>query len=111
MKRDLPPEFPVDTRLMPQARDRVRLAVRLDEMERRQKKAKTDLDWAKRTADELDIELDEDVAASLGAADEEEAPAEERRMKKRKKIGGKVGKPRVSLPQCDACDVLRRLPS
>mmetsp|Transcript_26649 Transcript_26649/g.67030 ORF Transcript_26649/g.67030 Transcript_26649/m.67030 type:complete len:863 (+) Transcript_26649:124-2712(+) len=86
LNRDMPPEFPVDTRLMPQARERVRLAMRLDDLERRQKKAKTELDWATRTANELDIEVD----SSGRGGDEDDEAMEERRGRKRKKIGGKV---------------------
>lgn len=54
---------------------------------RSQKKAKTELDWATRTANELDIEVD----SSGRGGDEDDEAMEERRGRKRKKIGGKVG--------------------
>ena len=83
LDRDPPPEFPVDAQLMPGIRERVKLAVRLDELERRQKKARNEMDWAERTARELEIDLDE--ASDLGDDDQE---ADGGRKKKKKKVRG-----------------------
>ncbi|KAI7835433.1 hypothetical protein COHA_010662, partial [Chlorella ohadii] len=61
MKREEPPEFPLDATLLPAVHARVRLAVRLDELERKQSKAKAEKSWRQTHAEQLGIELsDED---------------------------------------------------
>ncbi|PRW59446.1 DEAD-box ATP-dependent RNA helicase 13 isoform A [Chlorella sorokiniana] len=60
MKREEPPEFPLDATLLPAVHARVRLAVRLDELERKQSKAKADKSWRQTHAEQLGIELSSD---------------------------------------------------
>ncbi|KAL4459000.1 hypothetical protein ABPG75_013865 [Micractinium tetrahymenae] len=60
MKREEPPEFPLDTSLLPAVHKRVRLAVRLDELERRQSKSKAEKSWRRQHAEQLGIELSDD---------------------------------------------------
>jgi len=90
LNRDPPPEFPIDGNLMPAVRARVRLAVRLDDLERRQTKAKKDTDWAVRTARELDIELDEEP--ELGEDDQ----GKDNNRKKKKKACCAPAAPAIS---------------
>lgn len=54
-----------DTSLLPAVHQRVRLAVRLDELERRQSKSRAEKSWRRQHAEELGIELSDD---SEGAA-------------------------------------------
>ncbi|EFN53172.1 hypothetical protein CHLNCDRAFT_25981 [Chlorella variabilis] len=60
MNRGEPPEFPLDTSLLPAVRRRVRLAVRLDALERRQSKDKAERSWRQQHAEQLGIELSEE---------------------------------------------------
>lgn len=55
-----PPSFPLDASLMKGARERVRLAVRLDSLDRSQSKEKAELSWRRQHAEELEIELSDD---------------------------------------------------
>lgn len=84
MKREDPPEFPLDTSLLPAVHKRVRLAVRLDDLERRQSKTKAERSWRRQHAEELGIELSEDS---------EEEAVEGRRLGKKaqRDRGGKRG--------------------
>lgn len=59
LDRDAPPEFPVDPTLLPEARERVRLAIRCDEVARKQSKTKATRTWAIRQAEELELDLSE----------------------------------------------------
>ena len=55
-----PPSFPLDASLMSGARERVRLAVKLDSLDRSQSKEKAELSWRRQHAEELGIELSDD---------------------------------------------------
>ncbi|PSC76969.1 DEAD-box ATP-dependent RNA helicase 13 [Micractinium conductrix] len=83
MKREEPPQFPLDTSLLPAVHKRVRLAVRLDELERKQKKSSAEKSWMQQHAEQLGIEL----------SDEESDEVEGRRQGKKAKRekGGKRG--------------------
>ncbi|KAL4431591.1 hypothetical protein ABPG77_001433 [Micractinium sp. CCAP 211/92] len=85
MKREEPPEFPLDTSLLPAVHKRVRLAVRLDELERRQSKSRAEKSWRRQHAEELGIELSDDS--------EDEDAVEGRRLGKKaqRDRGGKRG--------------------
>eukprot|EP00191_Tetraselmis_sp_GSL018_P024721 CAMPEP_0177627994 /NCGR_PEP_ID=MMETSP0419_2-20121207/31509_1 /TAXON_ID=582737 /ORGANISM="Tetraselmis sp., Strain GSL018" /LENGTH=879 /DNA_ID=CAMNT_0019129203 /DNA_START=60 /DNA_END=2700 /DNA_ORIENTATION=- len=83
LKRDSPPMFPVEYNMMPAVRERVMLARKLDELERRQKKAKTEKDWKLRVSRELDIDLEEDM--ELGEDDQAEDGRRQKQTPKKKK--------------------------
>lgn len=68
--RSVPPEFPIDLSLLPAVRKRVRLAVRLDALDRSRTKASKDAAWRQRTAEELGIELSSDEEANNNSDDD-----------------------------------------
>ncbi|DBB02933.1 TPA: hypothetical protein ACH3X1_013532 [Trebouxia sp. C0004] len=55
MDRPVPSDFPVDTTLMPAVHKKVRLAIRLDEVQRIQTKEKAEQSWRQRSADEVPL--------------------------------------------------------
>ncbi|GLI61466.1 hypothetical protein VaNZ11_003859, partial [Volvox africanus] len=61
--RDPPPSFPIDQSLMPQVRARVRLAIRLDEIERKERKLRAEDTWRRTNAKALGLDVDEDEGA------------------------------------------------
>ena len=58
--RKEPPEFPLDASLMAASRERVRLAVKLDAVERKDSKQRADLSWRRLNAEELGIDLSDE---------------------------------------------------
>ena len=60
LKHTSPPDFLVDTAVMPQARARVRLAVRLDALLRQQSKAAAEGAWRLRSAEAAGVDLSSD---------------------------------------------------
>lgn len=62
LNRDVPTEFPLDLTLMPAVRERVRLALRLDSLERGNSKQRAEKSWKALHAEELGLELsDEEI--------------------------------------------------
>ncbi|KAK9709426.1 ATP-dependent RNA helicase [Basidiobolus ranarum] len=59
-------EFPVDRTLITSMRERVALAVKIDEEEHKNNKATNDSNWLKKNAEAWDIELDEESQDSEG---------------------------------------------
>lgn len=59
LERPEPPEFPMELSVLPQARERVRLAVQLDGLERSDKKDRVDKDWYRRNAELAGIDIDD----------------------------------------------------
>jgi hypothetical protein len=55
-----------DMSLMPAAHKRVRLAVRLDDIARRQSKTRADASWRRQNAEALGIMLSDDEGGSAG---------------------------------------------
>ena len=53
-----PTPFPVDLGILPQAKHRMHLAIRIDEIERKQRKDWADVDWFKRHAEEIGVAYD-----------------------------------------------------
>lgn len=80
--RASPPEFPLDESLMGAVKERARLAIRLDALERHDSKERAEKSWRKLHAEQLDLVL----------SDESEADDEEGGRKKRRagKKGGKA---------------------
>eukprot|EP00887_Chlorella_sp_A99_P006649 scaffold3.g6649.t1 len=66
--REEPPQFPLDWSLLPRVRERVRLAVRLDELSRRASKARAERSWRQHHAEELGIVLSEEEEGEEEAA-------------------------------------------
>ena len=60
LDRQEPPEFPLDVAVMGAARQRVRLAIRLDGLERKIAKERADTSWRRQNAEKLGIELSDD---------------------------------------------------
>lgn len=58
--REEPPLFPLDASLMSGARERVRLAVKLDSLDRKLSKERADFSWRKQNAEEIGIVLSDD---------------------------------------------------
>jgi len=58
--REEPPSFPLDASLMSGARERVRLAVKLDSLDRKLSKERADFSWRKQNAEEIGIILSDD---------------------------------------------------
>ncbi|ORX90635.1 P-loop containing nucleoside triphosphate hydrolase protein [Basidiobolus meristosporus CBS 931.73] len=59
-------EFPVDRTLITSMRQRVALAIKIDEEEHRMNKANHESNWLKKSAEALDIDLDEESQDSEG---------------------------------------------
>lgn len=55
------PNFPVDRQYLQAVGRRVELAVKLDKLEHRQRVEHSKLDWFQKTAQEMDIDIDEDL--------------------------------------------------
>eukprot|EP00798_Chlamydomonas_sp_ICE-L_P025418 gene25418-11077_t len=67
MGRDAPPpSFPVDLQLIPQVHSRMQLAVRVDELERKERRSKADKAWMETNSKLLDLEY-----SSSGGSDDE----------------------------------------
>ncbi len=58
--REEPPPFPLDASLMAGSRERVRLAVKLDSLDRKLSKERADFSWRKQNAEEIGIVLSDD---------------------------------------------------
>jgi ATP-dependent RNA helicase DDX24/MAK5 len=58
--REEPPAFPLDVSLMAGSRERVRLAVKLDSLDRKLSKERADFSWRKQNAEEIGIVLSDD---------------------------------------------------
>jgi ATP-dependent RNA helicase DDX24/MAK5 len=58
--REEPPAFPLDASLMAGSRERVRLAVKLDSLDRKLSKERADFSWRKQNAEEIGIVLSDD---------------------------------------------------
>lgn len=61
MNQDMPQLFPINPKLLPGARKRVNLAVRLDTLLRKNSKESADKNWEKKAAEEAGIDLSDDV--------------------------------------------------
>ncbi|KAI8363577.1 P-loop containing nucleoside triphosphate hydrolase protein [Mortierella sp. GBAus27b] len=61
------PEFPVDRSVFPEMKKRVALAKKIDEQEHRIQKAAHQDDWMRKSAEAMDIILDEDLLNSAGS--------------------------------------------
>ncbi|GIL99897.1 hypothetical protein Vretimale_4959, partial [Volvox reticuliferus] len=70
--RDPPPSFPIDQSLMPQVRARVRLAIRLDEIERKERKQRAEDTWRRSNAKALGLDVDDDGGTHGSDADDDD---------------------------------------
>ncbi|CAG9464907.1 unnamed protein product [Pedinophyceae sp. YPF-701] len=87
--QDAPRAFPIDAAVMPQVRERVALALRIDEYERQEKKVRARDDWEGRNAAQVGV-----------AGDEGDAEDEGRNVRRRKAAEAReVAEARVRLSQ------------
>ncbi|GFR48029.1 hypothetical protein Agub_g9861, partial [Astrephomene gubernaculifera] len=67
--REPPPAFPVEAALMPQVRARVRLAMRLDDIERKERKNRAEDSWRRSNAKALGLDVSDDEQGGSGGSD------------------------------------------
>jgi ATP-dependent RNA helicase DDX24/MAK5 len=93
LDREEPPEFPVDESLMPGARRRVRLAVRLDELERGVSKERAERSWRQSQAQEIGVLLSDDSGGEGGEGAVAGRRVGKKARKSKRQEGGGGGAP------------------
>ncbi|KAJ3286470.1 ATP-dependent RNA helicase [Borealophlyctis nickersoniae] len=91
-KADGVPEFPVEMSVLSNIKQRINLARKIDQEEHVVSKHKHDKNWYKKAAEEMDIELDEDLIGS----DSEDTRAKDRVAAMRRELEVMLSKPLVA---------------